>query len=157
MVVAHTFNPSTWESHAFNPSTTEEESRKDMAGWRDEYKAGGDRSSRHSVWGFMETGSCPLWSEDSVEVKGLSSGWLLYFSDLSAFTPISDSGFLLLRPIRIHATFDPMTLRVRVSRSTDRLPWWKKWGMYTGVKTREKSIHWNTMVEIFLEMGALGD
>ena len=23
MVVAHTFNPSTWESHAFNPSTRE--------------------------------------------------------------------------------------------------------------------------------------
>ena len=52
----------------------------------------------------METGSCPVWSEDSVEVKSLSSGWLLYFSDLSSFTLISDSGFLLFRSIRICVT-----------------------------------------------------
>ena len=52
----------------------------------------------------MKTGSFQLWSEDSVEVKGLSSGWSLYFSDLSAFTPMHDSWFLLLRPIRIHTT-----------------------------------------------------
>ena len=31
-------------------------------------------------------------SEDSVEVS--TSDWLLCFSDLSAFTPISDSGFI---------------------------------------------------------------
>ena len=65
-----------------------------MAGQREEYKAGGDRGSWHSDMKSevqseavsQSTGS-PLWSEDSVEVKGLSSGWLLCFSDLSAFTP----------------------------------------------------------------------
>ena len=56
----------------------------------------------------METGSCPLWSEDSVEVTGLSNGQFLYFSGLSAFTPISDSEVLLLRPIRIHTTDEQM-------------------------------------------------
>lgn len=40
----------------------------------------------------MDTGSCPLQLEDSVEVKDLSNGWLLYFPDLSALTPGYDSG-----------------------------------------------------------------
>lgn len=48
----------------------------------------------------MKTGSCPLCSEDLVEV----SDWLLHFSDLSALTPISDLGFLLLKLNRIHTT-----------------------------------------------------
>ena len=39
-------------------------------------------------------------SEGSVEAR--TSGWLL--SDLSALTPISDTGFLLLRPIKIRST-----------------------------------------------------
>ena len=47
-VVAHTFNPSIWESPAFNPSTKEVETGRDMAGQREEYKAGGDRSSSQS-------------------------------------------------------------------------------------------------------------
>ena len=44
----------------------------------------------------------PLLSEDSVEVR--TSDWLLCFSDLSALTPIFDSGFLLIRPIIPHVT-----------------------------------------------------
>ena len=86
--MAHTFNPSTWESHAFNLNTKEVETGRDMAGWRDKYKVGGDRSSWYSVWEFMERESSPLLCEDFVEVKCFSSGWLIYFSDLSAFTPI---------------------------------------------------------------------
>ena len=43
-MLAHTFSPSTWESFAFNPSTTEVETERDMAGWREEYKVGGDKS-----------------------------------------------------------------------------------------------------------------
>ena len=46
----------------------------------------------------------PLWSEDLVEVKSLSNGWIFYFSDLSAFTVISDTRFLLLRSLRIRIT-----------------------------------------------------
>ena len=30
-MVAHTFNPSTWEAHAFNPNTREVETGRDMA------------------------------------------------------------------------------------------------------------------------------
>ena len=61
-----------------------------MDGRREEYKAGGDRSSDalrgHSL-SRQSQDRTPFWSEDWVEVKGLSSGWLLCFSDLSAFTP----------------------------------------------------------------------
>ena len=57
VVVAHTFNPSTWESDTFNPRTRKGEPGRVTAGWRGEYKAGGDRSSLHSVCGFVETGS----------------------------------------------------------------------------------------------------
>ena len=43
--MAHTFNPNTWKSQAFDPSIREMETGRDMAGWREEYKVGGDRSS----------------------------------------------------------------------------------------------------------------
>lgn len=59
--------------------------------------------SEYAVKGFIET-VFPLQSDDSVELKGLSSGLLHYFSDHSVFTPISDSKYLLLRKIRIHTT-----------------------------------------------------
>ena len=36
-----------WEAHTFNPSTREVGTGSDMAGWRKEYKAGGDRSLAH--------------------------------------------------------------------------------------------------------------
>ena len=52
VVVTHTFSPSTWESHTFNPNTREVKTGKDMAGWREEYKAGG-------------TGAHGILSEDS--------------------------------------------------------------------------------------------
>ena len=73
VVVAPTFHPSTVKSHAFNPRTRKGETGMVVVGQRGEYKAGGDRSSLLSVCGFLETGSCLLWSEDSVEEKGLSS------------------------------------------------------------------------------------
>ena len=47
-VVAHTLNPSTRESQAFNPSTREIETGRDIARKREEYKARGERNSRHS-------------------------------------------------------------------------------------------------------------
>ena len=81
-------------AHTFNPRTREVETGKDMAGLREEYKAEEERTqcslrqqSEDEVrGGSLRTGSS-FWSEDSVDVKGLSSGWLHYFSDLSAFTP----------------------------------------------------------------------
>ena len=45
---------------------------------------------------WKETEAQPLQFEDSVQVRSLSSGWFLYFLDLSAFTLISVSRFLLL-------------------------------------------------------------
>ena len=101
-MVAHTFNPSTWESHAFNPSTRKVETGRDIAGWKEDYKVAGDRSSGHLVCGFIGTGS-PLWSEDAVGVRTLAAVALLLWS--FNFHPlISDSWFLLLKPIRIHTT-----------------------------------------------------
>ena len=44
-MVTHTFNPSNWEPHAFNPSTRKVETGRDLAGWREEYKAGGEKST----------------------------------------------------------------------------------------------------------------
>ena len=43
-VVVYTFNPSTWEM----------ETRGDMAGWRELYKAGGDRSLEFNLWFLRE-------------------------------------------------------------------------------------------------------
>ena len=42
---SHVFDPSTWEAHAFNPNTREVEIGSNVAGWREKYKAGGDRRS----------------------------------------------------------------------------------------------------------------
>ena len=79
-----------------------------------------------------------IWSEDSVEVKGLSTGWQHCFSDLSAFTPLPDSRFVLLRTVRICATLEhgwlfkgpcperklSLTLPVSISLSADlQLGW----------------------------------
>lgn len=50
----------------------------------------------------------PIRFEDSVEVRSLSSGWQIYFFELSAFTMISDSKFLLLRPIRACVPSGPL-------------------------------------------------
>ena len=47
--------------------------------------------------------------------RGLSSSWLLYFSDLSAFTARSDSRFVFLRPIRIRATENGLRIKSLVS------------------------------------------
>ena len=46
LVVAHTFNLSIRKSQAFNPNIREVETGRNMAGQREEYKVGGDRSSR---------------------------------------------------------------------------------------------------------------
>ena len=51
-MLAHTFNPSTLESHAINPSTKEVETERCMAGKREEYKAGEEKTQclrRHSA------------------------------------------------------------------------------------------------------------
>ena len=48
-VVAHTLNPSYWESHVFNSNTGGVETGKDMAGWREESKIGKGKSSWDSV------------------------------------------------------------------------------------------------------------
>ena len=69
-----------------------------MAGQRKEYKAGRDRNSAHSVWGFLET-ALPIQSKDLVD--GITCDRLVCFSDLLAFTPISDSVFLFLKSVRI--------------------------------------------------------
>lgn len=62
-----------------------------MAGWRKEYKLGGDRSSFY------------FWFEDFIEVRTLVTG--CSFSRIfQLLSLISDSGFLLLRPIRTVAT-----------------------------------------------------
>ena len=42
-LASDTFNPSTWESHNFNPHISEVETGKDMNGWTEEYKVGGNR------------------------------------------------------------------------------------------------------------------
>lgn len=44
-MVAYTFSPSIWAAQTFNPSTREVEPGREMAGQREEYEAGGDRSS----------------------------------------------------------------------------------------------------------------
>ena len=65
-MVAHIFNPSTWGSYAFNPNSRELETRRDMVGQREEYKAGKNGSFEAfslrtcknrislSVYGFVE-------------------------------------------------------------------------------------------------------
>ena len=90
----------------------------EMAWQREECKAGGDRSSGHSVWGLVETGY-PIQFEDFIKLR--TSGWLLCFSDLSAFTLILGSGFLLLRPIRIHTTEVKEDQSKSVSSGQDRI------------------------------------
>ena len=42
-------------AHTFNPSTREVETERDMAGQREEYKAGGERHSFYSVLGLVDT------------------------------------------------------------------------------------------------------
>lgn len=59
----------------------------------EENKAGGHSGSWHSVWGFVGTGSS-LWSEESVELKCVSCGFLTHFSDV--FTLICDHEFFLI-------------------------------------------------------------
>ena len=94
--------------------------RSDMTGQREEYKAGGHRSSG-AVWGFSLR--CSLFTETAFSLRiqrdriaplsdhwsrwELSSVWLLCFSDASALTPISDSR-VLLRTVRIRATMSPI-------------------------------------------------
>ena len=94
MVVTHTFNPSVWESHIFHRSTREVETG-DMAGQREEYK--GEETGTH--WSVK---SEDLWRQDLallvealVEVKGLSSGWLLFFSDLHVEPQYLSLGFII--------------------------------------------------------------
>lgn len=48
-VVAHTFNPSSWELHIFNSNTGDVETGKDMVEWREQSKMRRGRSSCHSV------------------------------------------------------------------------------------------------------------
>ena len=114
--VAHTFNPCIWESHTLNPGTKEVEKGRDMVGWREEYKVTRDRSSWQCSLRHSQCTAVSLWWQSDKEFWGQdhhfglrisrgksSSGWLLSFSDSSAFTPVVDSE-LLLKPIRIHAT-----------------------------------------------------
>ena len=72
-MVAHTFNPSTWESLAFNPNTREVKIRRDTAG--------GERRIRREETelkafhlGFIVTGSCPLQSDSDRGKRSLQ--WL---------------------------------------------------------------------------------
>ena len=76
--------------------------------------------SEDSVWGFLETATVWGFVEVALNLRihrqrisplvwalveeELSSGWLLYFSDFSALTPLSVCRFLLLRSIRILVT-----------------------------------------------------
>lgn len=79
-MVAHIFNPSTWEEETGNAI---------IAGWREEViRQGGDRAFGWEV----------------IEVRG-GCGMLHCLSFLSAFTWVSDSRILLLRPVGIHTTF----------------------------------------------------
>ena len=55
-----------------------------------------------NIW-QEETGFIPFFGWGFSKVRG-GCGLLLSLSDLSAFALISCSGFLLLRPIRTHAT-----------------------------------------------------
>lgn len=100
----HTFNLRTRESHTFYSSTRKMKTGRDMTGHREEHKAGGKQELKPLSLRIRGGTSCPIWSDDAIEVKSLSSGWLLHISDFSAFIPISDSRFLLLISIRIHAT-----------------------------------------------------
>ena len=76
-----------------------------MAGQREEYTAARDRSSGQSEMQFedSETGS-PLQSEDSLEVKGLSSGWLLCFSDLQASFIRLQTRYHYERHLEVHSS-----------------------------------------------------
>ena len=70
-------------AHTFSPITREIKTGRGVAGWREEYKAEGDRSSRNSSWGLIEILSPRFWGFHR-EVR--TSGWLLLFPDLLAFT-----------------------------------------------------------------------
>ena len=73
-------------AHTFNHITSEVQMGSDMAGWREEYKAVGDRNSGLSLrfhkmafsLRIIEKGY-PIWCEEFAEVR--TSGWLLCFSD----------------------------------------------------------------------------
>lgn len=78
--MAHTFNPTTWESHAFNPSTGKVETGRDSAEQREEYKVGrGQTLSTFSL--RTPRDRMAIRFENSVEVEGRGSGWLLCFPD----------------------------------------------------------------------------
>lgn len=72
---------------SFNPNTMEVETGRVMAWQREDSKSARNGSSGHSVWGFVETGSCPFWSEDSVKVSLVSGSFTsLIFENLPWFS-----------------------------------------------------------------------
>ena len=78
------------------------ETGRDTTGQREGYKVEGDRSSgfrlrfhRDSVQSKDFRDWMPIWSEDFIEIR--TSGWLLCSSDLSVFTPMSESSFFIIK------------------------------------------------------------
>ena len=66
--------------------------------WRQKYEVAEDRISDPFCLRIRGDRILPVLSKDSVDlVRSFSHDWLLFFSDLSAFILISDSGLLLLR------------------------------------------------------------
>lgn len=65
-------------AHTFNLRTREVKTGRDIPGWREEYKVGGERSSQYSVCGLVDTGS-PIQPEDSVYAKASSYSASLIF------------------------------------------------------------------------------
>lgn len=97
-----------WPAHTFNPSTWLPPPIPILGRWSQEgICLGRERNIINE-----ETGVHGIQSEDFVETGSLFcsevevriSGWHLCFSELSHFSHISYSGFLLLKPIRICTT-----------------------------------------------------
>ena len=64
-------------AHTYNPSTMEVETESDMAGQREEYKAGRDRNSDLFTLRIHRDRLLLLQSEDFIEVRALVAAVLL--------------------------------------------------------------------------------
>ena len=70
--------------HTFNPSTLKVETGTDLAGWREEYKEGGDRSSGYSLRIYRDR----ILPTMVLEFGRRTSNWLLFsliFQHLSLY------------------------------------------------------------------------
>ena len=81
-------DPSTWDHMPLIPSLGGCEDRRDIAGQREEYKAGGEKNLLQyegAVWGSQPS---EVWEGSmSIGTGKNSGGCPLTFSDPSAFTP----------------------------------------------------------------------